>query len=79
MIIILLILNLLRMDSIKDNAISNKMEQYINHGENSQKNKIVKSLPIFIKCNFFTKLNRLKLNNKHFTFYSLNDLNTSIF
>lgn len=51
MVIILLILNLLRMDPIKDNGISNKIGKYINSAENSQKNKFVKSLPIFIKGN----------------------------
>lgn len=39
------------MDTIKDNGISNKMGKYINPVENSQKNKLVKSLPIFIKGN----------------------------
>lgn len=51
MVIILLILNLLRMDPIKDNGISNEIGKYINSAENSQKNKFVKSLPIFIKGN----------------------------
>lgn len=51
MVIILLILNLLRMNPIKDNGISNKIGKYINSEENSQKNKFVKSLPIFIKGN----------------------------
>ena len=45
----IIILSLLCIDSIKDKGVSNKMGKYMNTVENSQHDKIVKSLSIF-KC-----------------------------
>lgn len=55
----IIILSLLCIDSIKDKGVSNKMGKYMNTVENSQHDKIVKSLSIFIKCNLD---NRLSVN-----------------